>query len=218
MPGKPTPKSVETRELILRHALQAFALKGFDGSSTRDIASSAGVNLGLIPYHFGSKEKLWKAAVDLAFAEMHEDFQTILSDPAVIDDRERAARLIRMHVHFVAKHPEFVRLMNEEGKRRGPRMRWLADRHVKPLYESIAVFVARGSQSGALPFTFAPLHFFYVLAGAAGMIFHQAEECQRISGVDPFDPAVVAEHARVVEQLLLGVPDTARSQARSESK
>lgn len=208
MPKAPAPKTGEKRELILKHALEAFALKGFNGSSTRDIAAAAGANLGLIPYYFGSKEKLWRAAVDLAFAEMEKGVHAILADPSIPDERERTARLIRAHVHFVARHPEFVRLMHEEGKRRGPRMRWIVDRHVKPLYESIGELIARGRQDGSLPIDFAPLHFFYVLAGAAGMIFHQVEECLRVSGVDPFDPAVVEEHARIVEQLLLGPPNT----------
>jgi len=38
----------------------------------------------------------------------------------------------------VARNPEFVRLMHEEGKRRGPRMRWLVDHPVKPLDETFA--------------------------------------------------------------------------------
>jgi TetR/AcrR family transcriptional regulator len=195
-----------SRELILRAALGAFAVRGFDGASTRDIAAEAGVNHGLISYYFGSKQKLWQAAVDLAFGELSAGLEAILADPARLDDRERAARVIRAHVHFVARHPEFVRLMHEEGKRSGPRMRWIADRHVKPLYRAIEGLLERGRARGTLRIDVSPLHFFYLLAGAAGVIFHQAEECKRVSGVDPFDPAVVAEHARVVEHLLLGPP------------
>ena len=52
----------DTRERILVAALQAFAEKGYDGATTREIASRAGVNLGLLQYHFGGKPKLWQAA------------------------------------------------------------------------------------------------------------------------------------------------------------
>jgi len=196
----------ETRELILRSALRAFAEKGFEGASTRVIAGEAGVNHGLIPYYFGSKEKLWKAAVDLAFADMKSGFDALEGDSSIADDRERAGRIVRAYVHFVARHPEFVRLMHEEGKRRGPRMRWMVDRHVKPLYETV---VGQLQSSGVLRIEVAPVHLFYVLAGAVGVIFHQGEECKRVSGIDPFDPEVVEEHARVVETLLFGPPNAA---------
>ena len=194
----------DTRETILRAALQAFAEKGYDGAGTREITTQAGVNHGLIPYYFGSKEKLWQEAVDLAFRDMAGGLKELLADPSVTDDRDRAARMIRAHVHYVAAHPEFVRLMHEEGKRRGPRMRWIVDRHVKPLYDAIAALLERGQQAGTLALDVPPVHFFYLLAGSVGVIFHQAEECRRVSGVDPFDPEVIETHAQLVERLLLG--------------
>ncbi len=71
---------------------------------------------------------------------------------------------------------------------------------MKPLYQAITALIERSPQID-IP----PLHFFYVLAGAVGVIFHQAEECRRLAGVDPFEPEVVEEHARIVERLLLGM-------------
>ena len=197
----------DSRERILRAALAAFAQDGFEGSSTRDIAAQAGVNHGLIPYYFGTKQKLWQAAVDLAFGDMKAGLDVLLADASITSDRERAERLIHAHVRFVARHPEFVRLMHDEGKRRGPRMRWIVDRHVKPLYAALTTLLERGRQQNTLKFDFAPLHFFYLVAGSVGVIFHQAEECKRVSGVDPFDPAVIEEHARAVAWMLLGPPD-----------
>ena len=79
-------------------------------------------------------------------------------------------------------------------------MRWLVDRHVKPLYDTIAALLERGDLHLDVP----PLHFFYVVAGSVGVLFHQAEECRRLTGVDPFEPSFVEEHARVVERALLG--------------
>src|ERR1700748_3859017 len=53
----------DKREHILIVAEQLFAEKGFDGTSVRDIAQSAGVNLAMISYYFGSKEKLLEALI-----------------------------------------------------------------------------------------------------------------------------------------------------------
>jgi AcrR family transcriptional regulator len=196
----------DSRDLIVRAALRCFAEKGYDGSSTRDIATQAGVNQGLIPYYFGSKLKLWQAAVDLAFAELAAGLEATRADTSVTSERERVGLLLRNYVRFVARNPEFVRLMHEEGKRRGPRMRWLVDRHVKPMYETVTTLMQRSEARGVLPIDSHPLHFHYLLAGAVGLIFHQAEECKRLTGVNPFDEAVVEEHARLVEYLFLGPP------------
>ena len=194
----------DSRERILRAALEAFSEKGFDGATTREIAAHAGVPLGLLQYHFGGKPKLWRASVERAFAELRGGLEAILADPGPADERERMQRLIRGHVQFVARNPEFVRLMHDEGKRRGPRMRWMVDRHVKPLYAALMPLIQRSQEVGLLPSGIAPIHFIYILAGAVGVIFHQAEECKRLAGVDPSDPAAAEAHARAVEHLFLG--------------
>src|SRR6266487_1236817 len=46
---------------IMEAAEELFAEKGFDGTSVRDIAEEAGVNLAMISYYFGSKEKLMES-------------------------------------------------------------------------------------------------------------------------------------------------------------
>jgi AcrR family transcriptional regulator len=191
-------------ERILRAALQAFSERGFEGATTREIAARADVPLGLLQYHFGGKPKLWRAAVDRAFAELRGGLEGILADPGPADDAARLRRLIRAHVAFVARNPEFVRLMHDEGKRRGPRMRWMVDRHVKPLYEALRPLVERCQASGVLPADVAPVHLVYILVGSVDAIFHQAEECKRLCGLDPATPEAAAEHARAVEQIFLG--------------
>jgi len=199
--------SSDTQTLILYTALREFSEKGFDGATAREIANRAGVNHGLIRYYFGSKEKLWRAAVDLAFAELRTGLDLSEGDPTAVDDPDRIRLLIRSYVHYVAHRPEFVRLMHDEGKRKGPRMRWMVDRHVKPLFASMTKMMKRSQGMGFLPRGIDPIHFHYILAGSAGLVFHQAEECRRLTGGDPFDEAFVEAHARAVEHLFLGPPE-----------
>ncbi len=194
----------ETRERILRAALAAFSQLGFDGATTRDIASRAGVPLGLLQYHFGGKPKLWRAAVERAFAELREGLDGLIAEAARGGPRVQLRSLIQAHVAFVAANPEFVRLMHDEGKRGGPRMRWMVDRFVKPLFDSVRPIVESYQQIGHLPGDVDPLHFVYALVGAVDAIFHQAEECKRVSGIDPTEPAAVAAHTRAIEFLFLG--------------
>jgi len=53
----------ETRRRLVEAAIEIFATHGYDGASTRALAERAGVNLPAIPYYFGSKEGLYRAAV-----------------------------------------------------------------------------------------------------------------------------------------------------------
>ena len=48
-----------TRQRILDTAEVCFAQRGFDGTSLREITAQAGVNLGAVNYHFGSKSGLF---------------------------------------------------------------------------------------------------------------------------------------------------------------
>ena len=57
-------KGEATRMALLEAALVLFGERGFEGTSTRDIAGLAGCNQGLISFHFGGKEGLFGAIVE----------------------------------------------------------------------------------------------------------------------------------------------------------
>lgn len=48
-----------TKEKILAAAERLFAIRGLEGTTTREICREAGVNGALVNYHFGTKEKLY---------------------------------------------------------------------------------------------------------------------------------------------------------------
>ncbi|MGE0761732.1 MAG: TetR/AcrR family transcriptional regulator [Bdellovibrionales bacterium] len=59
-----TPKSAtDSKQALLDASLEVFAEKGLEGSTVKDIADAAGVNVALISYYFGSKDGLYKAAL-----------------------------------------------------------------------------------------------------------------------------------------------------------
>lgn len=61
---QPQPSVEQTRAALIHAALQLFGSKGFDATSTREIAALAKANIGSIAYHFGGKEGLRLAAAD----------------------------------------------------------------------------------------------------------------------------------------------------------
>lgn len=54
----------QTRLALIQAALKLFGQKGFDGTSTREIATTARANIGSIAYHFGGKEGLRSACAE----------------------------------------------------------------------------------------------------------------------------------------------------------
>jgi AcrR family transcriptional regulator len=62
-PGR-RPGNPDTREAVLAAARTAFAARGFDGATIRGIATAAGVDPALVHHYFGSKDKLFLAAIE----------------------------------------------------------------------------------------------------------------------------------------------------------
>jgi AcrR family transcriptional regulator len=57
------PGNQDTREAILAAARQAFAERGYDGASIRQIATGAGVDPALVHHYFGAKDQLFLATM-----------------------------------------------------------------------------------------------------------------------------------------------------------
>jgi len=195
--GSRTKQRDETRDRIVRAAAETFAERGFRGSSTREIALRAGANQGLITYHFRTKDDLWRAAADRIFGMLRTELRDSLRGLASRDPRERSREGIRAYVRFAAANPALFRLMVEEGKSADERMCWLVDTHLKALYDGFRDFGGSGLDPTLVP------HAYYVLAGAASLIFAVAPECRRLTGLDPASEAVVERHAEFVARLLV---------------
>ena len=78
---------------ILEVAETLFAEKGFDATSTRDIAKSAGVNVSMISYYFGSKEKLFEEIFKVRMKEMERVYLTENEVQNIIEKDFKTERL-----------------------------------------------------------------------------------------------------------------------------
>ncbi len=196
----PDSRGEATRERIISAAITAFAEKGFEAASTRDIAERAGTDQGLLTYHFPSKDKLWRAAADRLFGDQAKLFEPLITSLEFDDPKERARAAIREYVHFAAAHPEIFRFMVDEGNQSNARMRWLVDTHLKPRFEFMkthGVVGATGMDESLAP------HAFYALAGAGSLIFAVAPKCRRLSGLDPRKREAVETHAEFIANLMV---------------
>ena len=68
-PGRPAGSS-DTRDRILASARELFARNGIANTSIRAVAAAAGVDSALVHHYFGTKEKLFAAAVHIPIDPM----------------------------------------------------------------------------------------------------------------------------------------------------
>jgi AcrR family transcriptional regulator len=201
---RPQRRSLETRDRLVESALKVFASHGFEGATTREIARRAGVALAALPYHFTTKEALWRAAADRIFARLAETFRSRLAAVEGEDLPARLKLLLRDFVDFQAAHPDLHRFMIQEGIARTPRLEWLVETHIRPIYETVRGMVVAAQGAGMSP-PGRPEHLHYMLIGAASSVYALAAEFELLTGESPARAALVDEHVALLERLFFPV-------------
>jgi len=86
-------KAGQSKQKVMDAASQLFFQKGFHGTSVRDIADQAGVNVSLISYYFKSKQGLLEYAVTEYYEAYLETMQQSLHDSESLSSLEILKRL-----------------------------------------------------------------------------------------------------------------------------
>ncbi len=94
------PKDNDTRQRLLEAGLLLFGRHGLEATTTRSLAKEAQANLAAIPYHFGSKEGLYRAVLEhIVESKLAELGPCLRRAQAACDDaatdRETLLKLLR---------------------------------------------------------------------------------------------------------------------------
>ena len=89
----PRTESADTRDRILAAAREEFSERGFEKTSVRGIAKAAGVDSALVHHYFGTKEQVFEAAIEVAFAPA-TNAPTAVADGPLDGVGERLTRFI----------------------------------------------------------------------------------------------------------------------------
>ena len=81
----PSARSEATRAALVRAALDLFGARGYEATSTREIAAAAEANIAAIAYHFGGKEGLRLACADFVVATISEVLADALGEAGRIE-------------------------------------------------------------------------------------------------------------------------------------
>jgi TetR/AcrR family transcriptional regulator len=101
--------AAERRAQIINVSKKLFSQKGFNGTTTKEIAQASGISEAMIFCHFASKEDLYTAIIDLRIQEVGD----ALSDEALQaqDDERVFGDLARFILDKTAENPTMLRLL-----------------------------------------------------------------------------------------------------------
>ncbi|RTL56575.1 MAG: TetR family transcriptional regulator [Sphingobacteriales bacterium] len=105
--------SIDKKELIMQTAISLFSEKGFEGTSIRDLAQKAEVNIAMVNYYFGSKEKLFEAIVEEKVRYIKGRIEDLENDKN-LTEIEKIDLIIEAYVNRFLSYPDFHKVMEQE--------------------------------------------------------------------------------------------------------
>ena len=191
--------SALTRASLLEAATFEFAAHGFDGASTRAIARRAGVHQPQINYHFDSKLDLWRAVVDVLFAELADEVESSMIGSR--GRRESFQAAVRAFVRHAARRPELNRIMVHESGAPSERLDWLVHTHVRDRFERVSSMWEPLRADGEV-IDIDSLTAFYLILGGGTLLYTNAPEARLLSDVEPTKPERIESHSDALLQML----------------
>lgn len=196
--------SDRSRQLILDAARGEFAQNGLSGARVDRIAQSAGVNKRLIYYYFGSKDGLFTAVLEAAYADIRAAEQqlhlTEIQPPYAI------RRLVEFTWNYYLEHPEFISLLNSEnlcGARHLAESRRIQEMNT-PLIQTLEEVLERGRQTGVFRAGIDPMQLYISIAGLAYFYLSNNHTLSSIFGTNLMTHKAHSERLSHICDVVLG--------------
>ncbi|MBI3951305.1 MAG: TetR/AcrR family transcriptional regulator [Acidobacteria bacterium] len=162
----------DRRRQIVRTAMELFARKGFNGTTTKEISLEAGVNEAIIFRHFATKEELYAAIIDYKMQEGQEKIRSVLErNMERKDDQAIFENLAYGILEFHRRDGTFMRLLLHSALERHDLSRIFYETHVTPNFRFIADYIAQRIKDGA----YRPVDAKAAARAFIGMVAYQAQ-------------------------------------------
>ncbi|MFD1019053.1 forespore capture DNA-binding protein RefZ [Thalassobacillus hwangdonensis] len=107
-------KKTTTKQIVMNAACRLFFLKGYHGTSVRDIAGQANVNVSLINYHFKSKQGLLETLIVDYYELYLERIEQNMKETKDCHPLDQICRLIDDILHYKQEHHQLTCLIQRE--------------------------------------------------------------------------------------------------------
>jgi AcrR family transcriptional regulator len=192
-------RSIETRAAILDAAITEFSQRGFEGASIRAIADRLDLQHPLITYHYRSKDILWRAAAEHAFAQIRNEWP----EDSELSPLERLRQEYTTLFRYTVAFPEFHRFMRQETLTDNPRLKWVAETVLAPLLGRLLPQIIAAQKQGLLP-AVDPSLFHYMMVSLTATLSEFGPEMQVTSRVSSENPKVIEAYWRLVDEMVFG--------------
>ncbi|MDJ1506209.1 TetR/AcrR family transcriptional regulator [Xanthocytophaga agilis] len=103
---------MDKKEIILQAAEELFAEKGFDATSVKDLSQRANVNVAMISYYFGSKEKLLETLIENKSNDLYTSLQNLNSQNK--DPFAKLESLIDIYIERIFNNSNYFLITQRE--------------------------------------------------------------------------------------------------------
>jgi AcrR family transcriptional regulator len=164
-------RTQDARQDLLQAGKVLFARNGLGGTTVRDLASEAGVNLSMVSYHFGGKEGLYRACIEEYGKQRMRVAEGLLQDPvkSAEDLRVRTKLMIQSMLSSNIAEPEIARILHREAEQGLPIAREVYERTFLVLLKKVVDFVKSAQKNGVIR---PELDALYLATLVHGTIFH----------------------------------------------
>jgi TetR/AcrR family transcriptional regulator len=138
----------DTHASLIESATEVFVQKGFSGARVEEIARRAKANKAMIYYHFGSKEKLYRAVLLKHIRGLHEDIDQVARGPA--DPLERLLAFYAALGRRFQGHPALPFMVFREILAGGAHMDESVAKVLKGVIDFVRVTIADGIAAGRI--------------------------------------------------------------------
>ncbi len=198
-------RAAVTRQKIVKAAAVEFAAAGFDGTTTRSIATRANVPHGLVIYHFQTKLSVWRAVTEDALQFFHNEAARLIHELKGRDDVTLLREAQRLFIRISAKRPELNWILSHNVAKNSATLKSLIGSIIgKDIDRGIDLI--RRVQSLGRYVEGDPAHLHYLFIGAASRIFTLAGEIERTMGQSPFDERFLERHMDLCQRLFFREP------------
>ncbi len=94
---------------ILQVAEKLFAEKGFDGTSIREISKESNVNIAMVSYYFGSKEKLLESLIVHRTSDLKNVLKDISSE--ILNPIQKIEKFIQLYIERINNNRDFHHIL-----------------------------------------------------------------------------------------------------------